>query len=119
MAWSQEQQIEHLLRLPWTIVVATTPEGDPLLRIAEIPSAVGTGSTAEEMEADLWDALREALSAYLHFGDPIPSPAGRRPGWLESSQEMRPPVPILVRKDALVPEVELTASAGSWEAVPA
>jgi predicted RNase H-like HicB family nuclease len=76
MTEGRSSQLEQLLRLPWTIVKEITPEGDHLLRVAEIPSAVGSGATSEEMEADLWESLRESLRAYLHFGDPIPMPAG-------------------------------------------
>ena len=76
MEWTSEEKLEQLLRLPWTIGAETTEEGDQLLRVLEIPSAVGTGSTPGELESDLWDSLRESLRAYLHFGDTIPLPVG-------------------------------------------
>ena len=66
--------LRRLLALPWTIVPETTPEGDRLLRVREIPSAVGHGATDAELERDLWDSLRESLLAYLHFGDAVPQP---------------------------------------------
>lgn len=112
---SHEQQLEYLLRLPWTIVPEATPEGDRLLRVAEIPSAVGTGTTPEEIVADLWESLRESLRAYLHFGDPIPLPKGAASPWLPSARRPSRPVPIIVR----IPQVEATASAGGWEDVSA
>ena len=74
--WPEEEKLRHLLALPWTIIPETTPEGDRLLRVQELPAAVGCGSTDEELEADFWDSLTATLSAYLHFGDPIPLPAG-------------------------------------------
>lgn len=117
MGWTQEQQVQHLLRLPWTIVAETTPEGDRLLRVAEIPSAVGTGSTPQELEADLRESLRASLSAYLHFEDPVPLPKGAALPWLASARKVRPPVPILYRRGVLQ-ETEFTAAAGDWRANP-
>ena len=68
------QELHRLMALPWTIVRETTPEGDRLLRVREIPSAVGHGETDDELERDLRESLAASLSAYLHFGDPIPTP---------------------------------------------
>jgi hypothetical protein len=84
MSDARSSELEHLLRLPWTILKEVTPEGDTLLRVAEIPSAVGSGATPQEMERDLWESLQESLRAYLHFGDPIPSPRGPQPDWVRS-----------------------------------
>jgi predicted RNase H-like HicB family nuclease len=75
-----DRKLERLMSLPWTIVRETTPEGDHILRIAELPSVVVSGNTDEEMNAELAESLRESLRAYLHFGDPIPVPAGRHSG---------------------------------------
>lgn len=106
MTEAHDSQLEHLLRLPWTIVKEVTPEGDHLLRVAEIPSAVGSGTTSEDMEADLWESLRESLRAYIHYNDPIPVPSGPQPGWVAS--------PHFVVKAAYVlrvPDVATTATA--------
>lgn len=75
MAWTDEQKIDHLLRLPWTIVRDVTPEGDRLLRVRELSSVVGCGQTDVELDADFWDSLATTLRAYLHFHDTIPLPA--------------------------------------------
>jgi hypothetical protein len=104
----RSSQLEHLLRLPWTIVKEVTPEGDHLLRVAEIPSAVGSGASTEEMEADLWESLRESLRAYLHFGDPIPVPAGAQAGWVRS-----PHVAIKAAYVLRVPDVATTGTAAA------
>ena len=101
-------ELEHLIRLPWTIVKEVTPEGDHLLRVAEIPSAVGSGATPEEMEADLWESLRESLRAYLHYNDPIPTPGGRQPGWVRS-----PHVAVKSAYVLRVPDVARTATAAA------
>jgi len=106
MSESRSSQLEHLLRLPWTIVKEVTPEGDHLLRVAEIPSAVGSGATREETEADLWESLEESLRAYLHFGDPIPVPAGPQPGWVRS-----PHVAVKAAYVLRVPDVATTGTA--------
>jgi predicted RNase H-like HicB family nuclease len=97
--------IDQLLRLPWTIVRETSPEGDLLLRVAEIPSVVGTGATPSDAEADLWESLRESLKAYAHFGDPIPLPKERSPDWFSAARRFRQ-----VRFVLHVPEHSPTAS---------
>lgn len=76
MSESIEATVQRLLRRPWTILRELTPEGDVLLRVKEIPSAVGSGDSDEEREADLWEALAESIRALLYFGDPVPSPDG-------------------------------------------
>lgn len=74
MPWTNDQKLAYLLRLPWTLTVENGDEpGEYLIRVQEIPSAVGHG-TRETVEEDLWEALRTALAARLHFGDPIPLP---------------------------------------------
>ncbi len=92
-----EPKLAYLLRLPWTFVRETTAEGDALLRVREIPSAVGTGATPAELEADTWASLRASLEAYLHFGDPIPLPRDAELPWL-SPRRAGPPAKVIVRK---------------------
>jgi hypothetical protein len=74
MPWSKEQKLKHLLRLPWTLLVEVGDEPDEvLIRVAEIPSAVGSGVGDAAVE-DFWASLSAALSARLDFGDRIPLP---------------------------------------------
>lgn len=82
-----ERDIQRLLRLPWTITRDVTPEGDVLLRVKEIPSAVGSGDSDEERIADLWESLSESLRAYLHFGDSVPVPVGVQDLWTHISAQ--------------------------------
>lgn len=82
MHHSSDSDLQRLLRLPWTIVKEVTPEGDILLRVKEIPSAVGSGSTTDELVSDLWESLTESLRAYLHFGDQVPLPLGVSDSWV-------------------------------------
>ena len=89
MTPSSELDLQRLLRLPWTIVREVTPEGDVLLRVKEIPSAVGSGNTDEELVADLWDSLTESLRAYLHFGDKVPLPQGVSDSWVRLSPKSK------------------------------
>lgn len=77
----RQMDIQRLLHLPWTIVKETTPEGDALLRVKEIPSAVGCGESDDERIKDLWESLTESLRAYVHFGDPVPMPSGVSDSW--------------------------------------
>ena len=78
-----EQKLDLLLALPWQRMREETPEGDRLLRVVGVPSAVGSGETLDQAESDLRDSLRESLRAYLHFGDVIPLPAGAALPWSE------------------------------------
>jgi hypothetical protein len=109
MTWTENQQIDYFLRLPWTVVAETTPEGDRVLRIAEIPGATGSGRTPIEMEEDLWESLRESLRAYLHFGDPVPLPSSAKAPWIAAAHNPHAPTPLVVR----APRVGATA--GSHE----
>jgi hypothetical protein len=70
------RDIQRLLSLPWTIDRDVAPEGDVVLRVREIPSAVGAGASEQERLDDLCASLEASLLAYLHFGDPVPSPMG-------------------------------------------
>ena len=75
MSWSEEEQLQYLLRLPWAILYETTSEGERLVRAIELPWAVGRGETPEARDADLCRSLRATLTVYLRLGDPIPLPA--------------------------------------------
>lgn len=76
MATVDEAAVQRLLGQPWTIVRDTTPDGDVVLRVKEIPSAVGSGDSDAERETDLRESLEASLRAYLHFGDAVPMPQG-------------------------------------------
>lgn len=92
-----EADLQRLLRLPWTIVREVTPEGEVLLRVKEIPSAVGSGGTPEELAADLWESLTESLRTYLHFGDKVPLPQGVSDSFVRLSPKASvPKVPFFV-----------------------
>lgn len=86
MTQQNEKDLQRLLRLPWTVIRDVTPEGDVLLRVREIPSAVGSGESDEECVADLWESLAESLRALIHFGDPVPLPDGVNALWTRMSQ---------------------------------
>lgn len=70
-----EQKAERLLRLPWT--VTSEPADDPgefIVRVAELPGMIVVGS-AEEIDAEFWDALRTTILCYLEAGEDVPLPA--------------------------------------------
>lgn len=75
MTWTTEQKIAYLLRQPWTIFAETTPEGDRLLRIKELPSAVASGEDDDALIADFWESLTVTLEAYFAVGTNPPLPA--------------------------------------------
>lgn len=88
MPWTQEEKIEALLRLPWTVKTARTEDGF-VAEVAELPSALATGDTMKLLARDLWDSLKATLTSYLEFNDPIPLPAGVSAPW-EASESPAP-----------------------------
>lgn len=107
MASIDEAALQRLLRYPWTVLRETTPEGEFLLRVKEIPSAVGSGLTDAEREADLWESLEASLRAYLHFGDAVPMPEGVALAWATVSSQEAP------RPAGGVTSADRTQTAGS------
>lgn len=89
MAWTTEEQLEYLKRLPWSVKAEVTPENDLVLRVVELPAATGSGPTSDHKvaERDLWESLTETLRAYLQFGDPIPLPVDEPLPWTEPEQK--------------------------------
>lgn len=78
---AKNSELVRLLWLPWTILRDTTPEGDVILRVKEIPSVIGAGESDTERERDMWESLTESLFAYLHFGDTVPAPVFQTSVW--------------------------------------
>lgn len=121
MTWTTDQKLESLIRLPWTISSEISPEGDRLLRVAEIPSAVGSGADDLEAESDLWESLRASLAAYLHFDDPIPLPDGCVLPWSfdhRRSEERMVALIVRQRRDNLdepLDGADPTGGASDWE----
>jgi predicted RNase H-like HicB family nuclease len=75
MSWTRQQKLDALLRLPWTVrVEQDEEEGYFIARVIEIPSALATADSREELEGELWDSLRASLEVYLDHGDDIPLP---------------------------------------------
>ena len=107
MAWTREDKIRSLMRLPWT--VRAEPSGDPgelVVRVTELPGTVVIG-TKEEIETEFWPALRATFECLLDFEDKIPLPAGvvalpweaRRTSGVHQSAETAFSVPV----ETLVP----------------
>lgn len=76
MAWTVSQKVDHLIRLPWTIVAEKTPEGDSLLRVVELPAAVGSGIDEKSLSDDFWESFVATLEAYIALDSVPPLPAG-------------------------------------------
>jgi len=75
MQWSREQQIFYLQRLPWTIIPEPGDDpGDFVLTIAEVPAAIGTGTSEKAVIADLFESLASALASYLDANERPPLP---------------------------------------------
>jgi hypothetical protein len=85
--WTKDQKLEYLLRLPWTIIPDSTPEGDHLLRVVELPAAVGCGDDEESLVADFWESFRSTIEAYLEMGGNPPLPASVKGlPWMKGQQ---------------------------------
>lgn len=97
MAWTTRQKLDWLIRQRWTIVKDVTPEGDQLLRVVELPAAVGCGDTDESRSADFWESFIATLEAYLATESIPPLPAGaKQPPWLGTPPaEKLAPQPVL------------------------
>jgi len=118
--WTEERKLGYLLRLPWTFVAETTSEGDLVVRVAEVPAAVGTGATPEEIASDAWEALSDALRAHLHFGDPVPLPAGSSLPWAAGGVA---PAFVVVKQRVRTPDAAIsvdteTAPVADWQHIP-
>ena len=73
--WTTNDKVAFLLKLPWTILAEEGDEpGDIVLSIGEIPAAIGTGRTASEVEADLYESLAAVIRVYVSDGDRPPLP---------------------------------------------
>ncbi len=122
MMWTTDQKLDSLLRLPWTIRSEISPEGDRLLRVAEIASAVGSGSSDSEAVSDLWESIRASLAAYLHFEDSIPLPEGSTLPWSVAPHRYDGPVVAIIvrqRRESFLNEPtqehDATGAAADWE----
>lgn len=75
--WTNDEKLELLLRMPWTIAPEEGDEpGDLVLTCAEIPSAIGTGRSEKAVIEDFYDSLRLSLRVALEHGDALPRPHG-------------------------------------------
>lgn len=117
MNWNTEAKLRYLIRLPWTILAETTEDGEKVLKVAEVPSAMGSGPTDEASIADLWDSLQSSLEAYLHFGDPVPTPEEQALPW-ERAHTIHDSPPRLYLSRS-IESLETTTALGRWEHIPA
>lgn len=76
MKWTTEAKVQYLMRLPWTIVPDESEEGDRLLRVAELPAAVGCGETDKALAADFFESFAATLEAYVEADETPPLPEG-------------------------------------------
>jgi predicted RNase H-like HicB family nuclease len=79
--WTIREQVEALMRLPWTLHVERDEDGSFVARVAEIPDAIGSASGTKKLAVDLWESLAASLEIRLEHGDPIPLPKGSILPW--------------------------------------
>src|SRR5690349_19812552 len=88
--WTNEQKIEALLRLPWTVQLTKNSEDGTLaMRDKELPAALAVATNPTELEAEFWESLRETLSVFLEHGDTVPLPALVKQYPWESPENLR------------------------------
>ena len=76
MAWTTEQKIKSLMRLPWTVLSEPAEDqGEFVVRVKEMDGLVVIGSQSE-IEVEFWDALRTSIEARLEFEDSFELPPG-------------------------------------------
>jgi predicted RNase H-like HicB family nuclease len=75
MPWTNDQKVSALLRLPWTINVLRS-DGYFVSHVLEIPSALATADSADDLEDETWASLRASLEVYVENGDAVPLPSG-------------------------------------------
>ena len=97
MGWTRLQQLELLMRLPWTVNTEREADGTLVSRVAELPSVIATGANERELGRDLWESLETTLEAYLEHGDPVPVPSGVSLPWNEGKEPAEPPFLITGR----------------------
>lgn len=121
MEWSPEAKLTYLMSLSWTVRAERDPdEGYLVLRVAELPSVIATGSDEKALENDFWESLRASLEAALEFADPIQLPKGARVPW-EPSGQPTPLRNVLVKQGtvaAYIPEPKQTAAPAAVNEVP-
>lgn len=81
MPWTRECQVQHLVGLPWTVVLDRDAAGDFIAAVQELPFLVATGSTEKAAARDLFEALWTTVDAMLEHGDAVPLPPGESLPW--------------------------------------
>ncbi len=90
MSWSDSEKLDHLMRLPWTVVPQEGDEpGDLVLTCAELPSVIGTGTSEWDVTESFWSSLRLTLRAFVNDGEcpPLPKHSIRGVPWESDSSE--------------------------------
>jgi predicted RNase H-like HicB family nuclease len=95
--WSNDQKLEALMALPWTLKFDTDSlDGSLTAEVAELPEAIATGKDTKELAVSLYDALNASLASRLEHDDPIDLPPGCVLPW------HRPAPTVRTRVDAYV-----------------
>jgi predicted RNase H-like HicB family nuclease len=119
MAWTEQQKVEALLRLPWTVSVEKGPDGDFVAYVREIPGVIATGETMKALGIDLWQSLNAALQCFVEFNDDIPLPPGSALPWVGNPAPTERRVRGFMEGEGWSPAVVSTAASSSMKvAVP-
>ncbi|MEP6832951.1 MAG: hypothetical protein ABJB74_06130 [Gemmatimonas sp.] len=89
----RDPKVAQLMALPWTIRVSKDDENGLVAMVEELPDAIATGNTPEELERDFWQSLAESIRARLALGDEVPRPVrATKPLPSMVSVRLQPPV---------------------------
>jgi predicted RNase H-like HicB family nuclease len=67
------KQLGQYLALPWTVETGYT-DGALVISVVELPGFFAAGRTADEAEANFWEALSSHLASFIEVGEEPPQP---------------------------------------------
>jgi hypothetical protein len=98
MEWTREQQLDALMRLPWTITTEPGEDGEYLVgRVVEMPDAIGTGESERALARDLYASIRASLECRLEAGADLVLPPGHEIPWAHGASPRSPARVVVVR----------------------
>lgn len=122
MTWTFEQQLDALMKLPWTIEVRPSDFGAYLAAsVAELPDAIAVedervaaqrnqNHRVQALGRNVFAAIRASLASRLEFGDEIPLPPACALPWANGAE------PALPRRMTTTIRGAKDARSGAWVA---
>jgi predicted RNase H-like HicB family nuclease len=64
--------LDLLVQQPWSVDVTHDDDNGFVARVRELPDAIATAPTADELDREFWVAVRASIAARLEFGLSVP-----------------------------------------------